>query len=103
MRKWRDQTAIRWANAHFPEINSKIAARVARCLIEELGVELERIAPHDRFHYEIELPGFQDVELAMKIEEEFGLNFSDNELSEIEDVAGLVWVVSQKIESRRDR
>ena len=64
--------------------------RVKNIIVEQLGVEAERVTMEARFREDLEADSLDLVELIMAFEEEFGGEISDEDAQKITTVAQAV-------------
>lgn len=64
--------------------------RVKNIIVEQLGVEAERVTLEARFREDLEADSLDVVELIMAFEEEFGGEISDEDAQKITTVAQAV-------------
>ncbi|QQQ50467.1 acyl carrier protein [Pseudomonas syringae] len=72
---------------------SDIMARVSKILAENLGVSEENIKPDSRLK-ELVTDSLAGVEIAMAIEDEFGIRIPDDEIEKLTTVQNIVDYVS---------
>ena len=58
--------------------NLNVEDRVKRIIVEQLGVEPERVTPAARFKEDLGADSLDVVELVMGFEEEFGITYPDD-------------------------
>ncbi len=64
--------------------------RVKKIIVDQLGVDPEKVVPNARFREELEADSLDLVELIMAFEEEFGGEISDDEAQKITTVGEAV-------------
>jgi len=64
--------------------------KVKAIIVEQLGVDEEKVTPEARFREDLEADSLDLVELIMAFEEEFGGEISDEEAQGITTVGGAV-------------
>jgi acyl carrier protein len=69
---------------------SDVFERVKAIIVEQLGVEPEKVTPEARFREDLEADSLDLVELIMAFEEEFGGEISDEEAQSIATVGDAV-------------
>ncbi|CAG1012714.1 MAG: acyl carrier protein [Anaerolinea sp.] len=73
--------------------------RVREIIVDLLGIDPERIKPEARFKEDLEADSLDQVELIMKIEEEFGGEISDEEAQKILTVGEAVNYIETRMKS----
>ena len=85
-------------------VPADVAIKVRRILEDELGVDLSRLTAEDDFTRNLsffwEYDSLTDVEVVMRIEEEFGIKISDEEAGKTHTVKNLVDLVWYKLGQR---
>jgi acyl carrier protein len=76
-----------------PEIESKLT----ELLVEELGLEADKIKLDARFEEDLEVDSLGVVELLMALEDNFGVQIPDEEAESIGTVGQAVDLVEQKL------
>jgi acyl carrier protein len=71
--------------------------RLKKILIEKTGVKKEVIEPTDRLVDDLALDSLDAVELAMGIEEEFGLTILDADIKKLQTVADVLNLISHRL------
>jgi len=74
-----------------------IQERLKKILIEKTGVKKEVIEPTDRLVDDLALDSLDAVELAMGIEDEFGLRISDADIKKLQTVADVLDLISHRL------
>lgn len=74
---------------------SDVFERVKNIIVDQLGVEPERVTPEARFREDLEADSLDLVELIMAFEEEFGGEISDEEAQKISTVGEAVAYIEQ--------
>jgi acyl carrier protein len=64
--------------------------KVKEIIVEQLGVEPEKVTPEARFREDLEADSLDQVELIMAFEDEFGGEISDEEAQQITTVGEAV-------------
>jgi acyl carrier protein len=77
------------------ELFSKIAA----IIVEQLGVDEEKITPDARFREDLEADSLDLVELIMAFEDEFGGEISDEEAQQIKTVGEAIAYLKMRQEA----
>jgi acyl carrier protein len=73
--------------------------RVKEVIIEQLGVDPEKVIDEARFREDLEADSLDLVELIMAFEDEFGGEISDDEAREIKTVGQAVKYLEGRLES----
>ncbi len=71
-------------------VSEEIFEKVKAIIVEQLGVDPEKVTPEARFREELEADSLDLVELIMAFEEEFGGEISDEEAQGITTVGEAV-------------
>jgi len=71
-------------------VSNDIFERVRAIIVEQLGVDEEKVTPEARFREDLEADSLDLVELIMAFEEEFGGEISDEEAQGITTVGEAV-------------
>ena len=74
-----------------------IQERLKKILIEKTGVKKEVIEPTDRLVDDLALDSLDAVELAMGIEDEFGLTILDADIKKLQTVADVLNLISHRL------
>ena len=74
-----------------------IQERLKKILIEKTGVKKEVIEPTDRLVDDLALDSLDAVELAMGIEDEFGLTILDADIKKLQTVADVLDLISHRL------
>lgn len=77
---------------------AEVEAKLTDVLVDELGLDRDRITAEARFEDDLEVDSLGVVELLMALEDTFGVTIPDEEAEEIETVGQAVDVVLQKLE-----
>ena len=72
--------------------------RVKKIIVEQLGVEEEEVVPTASFVEDLNADSLDLVELIMSLEEEFGMEISDEEAEKIVTVNDAVEYINEHIE-----
>jgi acyl carrier protein len=73
--------------------------RIKGIIVEQLGVEEDKITPDARFREDLEADSLDLVELIMAMEDEFGGEISDEEAQQLKTVGQAVDYLKQRMES----
>ncbi|WP_457637935.1 acyl carrier protein [Oceanithermus sp.] len=73
-----------------------ILEKVKAVVVEKLGVEPEKVVPEARFIEDLNADSLDIVELVMGLEDEFGLEISDEEAENIRTVGDAVKFIEEK-------
>jgi acyl carrier protein len=71
-------------------MDATIFERVKKIIVDQLGVDPEKVKPEARFREDLEADSLDLVELIMAFEEEFGGEISDEEAQKITTVGEAV-------------
>lgn len=77
---------------------SAIEAKMVDLLVEELGIDRDKITMESKFEEDLEVDSLGVVELLMALEDNFDVNIPDEEAETITTVAQAVDVVAAKID-----
>lgn len=73
-----------------------ILEKVKAVVVEKLGVEPEKVTPEARFIEDLNADSLDIVELVMGLEDEFGLEISDEEAENIRTVGDAIKFIEEK-------
>jgi acyl carrier protein len=76
---------------------SEIQAKLIDLLVQELGLEREKINPAASFEEDLEVDSLGVVELLMALEDAFGVSIPDEEAERIVTVGDAVSLVAEKL------
>ncbi len=76
---------------------SEIEAKLTDLLVDELGIERDRINMDAAFEEDLEVDSLGVVELLMALEDNFGVKIPDEEAEQIGTVGQAVDLVEQKL------
>lgn len=76
---------------------SEVEAKMTDLLVDELGIDREKITPGASFEQDLEVDSLGVVELLMALEDTFGVTIPDEEAEAIGTVGQAVDVVMQKL------
>ncbi len=74
---------------------SDVFERVKNIIVEQLGVDPDKVTPEAKFREDLEADSLDLVELIMAFEEEFGGEISDEEAQKITTVGEAVAYIEQ--------
>jgi len=74
-----------------------ILEKVKAVVVEKLGVEPEQVTPEARFIEDLNADSLDIVELIMGLEDEFGLEISDEEAETIQTVGDAIKFIESKL------
>jgi len=78
-------------------MNGEIFEKVKTILVDQLGVEPEKVSAQARFREDLEAESLDLVELLMTFEDEFGGEISDEEAQKIISVGDAVSFLEKKL------
>ena len=73
-------------------------ARVKKIIVEQLGVEEEEVVPTASFVEDLNADSLDLVELIMSLEEEFGMEISDEEAEKIVSVQDAIDYINEHVD-----
>lgn len=73
---------------------SDVFERVRKIVVEQLGVDAEKVTPEATFIEDLGADSLDTVELVMAFEEEFGIEVPDDQAEKIAKVEDVVKLVS---------
>jgi len=73
-----------------------ILEKVKAVVVEKLGVEPDQVVPEARFIEDLNADSLDIVELVMGLEDEFGLEISDEEAENIRTVGDAIKFIEEK-------
>lgn len=76
---------------------TEIESKLNELLVEELGLDADKITPTARFEEDLEVDSLGVVELLMALEDNFGVQIPDEEAESIGTVAQAVDLVVSKL------
>jgi acyl carrier protein len=80
-------------------VSNDIFERVKAIIVEQLGVDEEKVTPEARFREDLEADSLDLVELIMAFEEEFGGEISDEEAQGITTVGEAVAYIEKHLQA----
>ncbi len=78
---------------------AEIESKLTDLLVDELGLERDKIAMDATFEEDLEVDSLGVVELLMALEDNFGVKIPDEEAEQIQTVGQAVDLVEQKLDS----
>ena len=75
----------------------EIQSKMTELLVEELGLEADKITMESRFEEDLEVDSLGVVELLMALEDNFGVQIPDEEAEQLTTVGEAVDLVEQKL------
>ena len=78
---------------------AEIESKLTGLLVEELGLEADKITMDSRFEEDLEVDSLGVVELLMALEDNFGVQIPDEEAESLTTVGEAVDLVEQKLNS----
>ncbi len=69
---------------------------IKKVLVSSLNLEAEHIQPDSRLNEDLDIDSLAAVELAMELENEFGIQIEDEELVKLKTVQDIVDLMNQK-------
>ncbi len=76
---------------------SDVQERVTKIIVDRLGVEESKVTPEATFKDDLGADSLDVVELVMELEDEFGLQFSDEDSEKIVTVGDAVKYIESKL------
>ncbi|AWI12122.1 acyl carrier protein [Caldibacillus thermoamylovorans] len=76
---------------------SNVLERVTKIIVDRLGVEESKVTPEATFKEDLGADSLDVVELVMELEDEFGLQFSDEDSEKIVTVGDAVSYIESKL------
>ncbi|HEX9854612.1 MAG TPA: acyl carrier protein [Acidimicrobiia bacterium] len=76
---------------------AEIESKLVDLLVDELGLERDKITPEARFEEDLEVDSLGVVELLMALEDNFDVKIPDDEAEKITTVGEAVSVVEAKL------
>jgi acyl carrier protein len=73
-----------------------VEAKVKEIIINELGVEPEKVTPEASFVEDLGADSLDTVELVMAFEEEFGMEIPDEEAEQLQSVGDAIRYITEK-------
>jgi len=78
-------------------VSNEIFEKVKAIIVEQLGVDEEKVTPEARFREDLEADSLDLVELIMAFEEEFGGEISDEEAQGITTVGEVMAYIEKHL------
>jgi len=84
-----------------PEVGGSMAMdeRIARIIVDQLGVSQEEITPDASFIDDLGADSLDIVELVMAMEEEFDIEIPDDEAEKIQTIGDALSYVSERVKT----
>jgi len=76
---------------------SDVLERVTKIIVDRLGVEESKVTPEATFKDDLGADSLDVVELVMELEDEFGLQFSDEDSEKIVTVGDAVEYIKSQL------
>jgi len=76
---------------------SDVFERVAKIIVDRLGVDESKVTPEATFKDDLGADSLDVVELVMELEDEFGMQFSDEDSEKIVTVGDAVDYIKSKM------
>ncbi|HSJ70405.1 MAG: acyl carrier protein [Acidimicrobiia bacterium] len=76
---------------------SEIESKLTGLLVDELGLDADKITMESRFEEDLEVDSLGVVELLMALEDNFGVQIPDEEAESLTTVGEAVALVEQKL------
>ena len=73
-----------------------VADQVKKIIVEQLGVDEEEVTPQASFVEDLNADSLDLVELIMSLEEEFGMEISDEDAEKIQKVSDAVEYIEER-------
>ncbi len=73
-----------------------VADKVKEIIVEQLGVKTEEVTPESSFVNDLGADSLDTVELVMALEEEFGIEISDEDAEKITTVGQAIQYIEEK-------
>lgn len=73
-----------------------IFAKVKEIIVDRLGVDADKVTPEATFRDDLDADSLDVVELVMELEDEFGLQFPDEDAEKIQTVGDAVEYIKSK-------
>ena len=74
-----------------PEILKKVIEMAA----EQVGVDPKQVTAETHFHHDLEYDSLDDVDFAMKVEDEFELHVADEDAAQLKTVGDVVRYIAE--------
>jgi acyl carrier protein len=78
---------------------AEIESKLSGLLVDELGLDADKITMDSRFEEDLEVDSLGVVELLMALEDNFGVQIPDEEAEQLTTVGQAVDLVEQKLNS----
>jgi acyl carrier protein len=77
----------------------EIESKMTDLLVDELGIDRDKVKPEARFEEDLEVDSLGVVELLMALEDNFGVKIPDEEAEKIATVSEAVDTVAVKLDT----
>jgi acyl carrier protein len=77
----------------------EIESKMTDLLVDELGIDRDKVKPEARFEEDLEVDSLGVVELLMALEDNFGVKIPDEEAEKIATVSEAVDTVAAKLDT----
>lgn len=77
-------------------MSEQIANRIKEVIADKLGVDIEKVTDNARFIDDLGADSLDTVELVMALEEEFGVEISNDEGAEIKSVKDAIAFIMER-------
>ena len=74
-------------------------AKLREVLIEDFEVDVDAVVPEARIYEDLDIDSIDAIDLAVSLEEETGLDVSEDELREIQRVQDVVELIHGRLQS----
>lgn len=81
-------------------MNNEQQNRISRVIAEQLGVELSMVQPETRLVADLGSDSLDDIEIVMAMEDEFGLEISDDDAEKCVTVADIFALIARLVPAR---
>jgi len=74
----------------------EITAKVTKVIVEHFGVDESKVTPEARLDDDMRADSLDVIELAMGMEEEFGVHIHDEQMPKLETVGGWIDYIAER-------